>query len=694
MKVVDPFALFKFHGVNVSEVKGNHGIANCPFCHKENHFFINSDNLCWDCKICLESGNEYGFINRIHEKVTSKFTYANYQALALERKLPVEAFISYDIGFFNRKYYLPYYNEFSKINNLGVYVPGKKLFKTPRLELVIFNLEKLYHIDNQDVPIYLCEGEWDAIALEYVLNKIGEKGVCLGLPSAGTFKLSWIDYFHGKTVYIVYDNDETGFKGQIKVSEYIGEIVKEIKYIHWPKDYAKGYDIRDLVQAGLSVDLDYTYYKLHSFLSPEHPLDKRSDDLKKKITTEPTGIETVVEYAEVIKEFKKYLDVDEDFEDAIKITLACAISPKIPGKNPLWIFLVGPPGCGKTEILTSLREAKTYTEFQSTISSTALISGWIGKKGTAFDPSLIPKLNNKCLVLKDFTEILQKNPLEKDTIFSILRGAYDGHCERMFGQGTKREYNSKFAIVAGVTREIYASSTANVGERFLKYNMRPDNTTINKHKRQKMAMEADLFGEESRLSVVETVNKFLENTFDTDPNYLRSLIPEWFLDRIIALADLIALLRTQVIRYEKGQLQYEPVYKPQSEDPNRLSSQFQRLGLSLALIENKKIDEAVYDLIKKVAIYTVHDYTITIFKSLVEQENSVTLREMEDITKLSYTTLKMYVEDMRLLDMLDKHILVSEGKNVVKYSIKNSIKQMFVDSQLCTTNRLLQRIGD
>lgn len=679
----DSLKLFEFYNIDINRESNGHVIGTCYFCGKKDHFYINIQTQCWDCKSCMKSGNAYGFLKEMHEISTKKINSKIINILKTDRRLPEEAFEDLEIGYNAGNFLIPYYNEFHKICNVGVYSTSThKLIKSPTIPLTIFNLHELYNEEKQNDPVYICEGEWDAIALRWLLKRLQKPGIVIGMPGAGTFKLDWIDYFHNKVVYVCYDNDEAGFKGLIKVGEYIGPIVQEIKYINWPKNLKKGYDVRDLIVEQLKIHPNNAYLLLHSYLSDKHPLDIQGEELKKNTIDEPqvNTPQEIITYEEVIEAFRSWLDVDENFEDAIKLSLATVISTQIPGSDPLWLFLVGPPGCGKSAILSSLKEAKKYTDFQSTLSSTALISGWVGKKGTGFDPSLIPKLNGKCLVLKDFTEILKKNRQEVDTIFGILRGAYDGHCERIFGQGTKREYKSMFSIVAGTTREIYATNTTNVGERFLKFNMLPKN--IDNYDRQEMAMESALFGDSTKRNVVDKVTRFLHNPFDISEQGLRGVIPVWFRKRIAALAKLIATVRTQVIRYEKGILQYEPVYKPQPESGNRLSVQFQRLGIALALVENKNIDENIYGLIKKVALYTVNDYTIDILKSLIKQTKPLNIKSMEEITGLSFVTVKAYIQDMLLLDMLEKHITLTDNKPSITYMIKDNIRQMYLDADL------------
>src|SRR6185295_20396517 len=89
------------------------------------------------------------------------------------------------------------------------------------------------------------------------------------------------------------------------------------------------------------------------------------------------------------------------------------------------------------------------------------------------EPSLIPRLNEKVLVIKDFTSILGMNDNDKEEIFSILRDAYDGFCGKVFGNGVERSYKSRFTVIAAVTPSIYDLGPRHsaLGERFLKFMM-------------------------------------------------------------------------------------------------------------------------------------------------------------------------------------------------------------------------------
>ena len=67
------------------------------------------------------------------------------------------------------------------------------------------------------------------------------------------------------------------------------------------------------------------------------------------------------------------------------------------------------------------------------------------------DPSLIPKLDGKVLVIKDFTVILKERHEIASAILSQLRDAFDGSIRKAFGTGKDKKYNAKFGVIAAVT---------------------------------------------------------------------------------------------------------------------------------------------------------------------------------------------------------------------------------------------------
>ena len=135
-----------------------------------------------------------------------------------------------------------------------------------------------------------------------------------------------------------------------------------------------------------------------------------------------------------IRVCRKYMVLSE--EQYIH-TIFGAIFANRLDSDPVWIYIVGPPGGGKSEILRSLAGHPTiHTEGKLT--RNRLVSGFTTKDGK--DPSLLPQLNGKILIMEDFTQILNMRYDEIHEILGDLRKAYDGDFAKGVGTERKTKY--------------------------------------------------------------------------------------------------------------------------------------------------------------------------------------------------------------------------------------------------------------
>src|SRR5262249_34508277 len=118
----------------------------------------------------------------------------------------------------------------------------------------------LYGLDTlgEAKTLFVCEGAFDAISLDQHLrsNKTRDRYDILAAPSASTFKPAWLEHFKGRTVRLVFDNDEAGKNGQERITTLSREHKTDCKLLalHWPDDTPEGCkDIDDLVAGGVSV---------------------------------------------------------------------------------------------------------------------------------------------------------------------------------------------------------------------------------------------------------------------------------------------------------------------------------------------------------------------------------------------------------------------------------------------------------
>jgi DNA-binding HxlR family transcriptional regulator len=259
--------------------------------------------------------------------------------------------------------------------------------------------------------------------------------------------------------------------------------------------------------------------------------------------------------------------------------------------------------------------------------------------------------------LKDYTEVLGKPEIERENIIGIMRGAYDGSAERNYGQGVVRKYTSKFTFLSGVTKAIFSHDATAMGERCLRYIM--DTTGLDMDKQQAAAMNYSIFGSTKMEAVKQRVAYFLSKQYDFSPENLESLKPDWFTERIIALARLVAIVRTGVSRHENFHRNAgNPIYDPESEDPKRLTVQLQKMALSLSLLEGaKQVTQEVYKTVKRVGIDTMYGRQYVILRNLMNSSKAMRVEDLEKYIKLDREGIKHYLEDMELLGLIQRKSL-------------------------------------
>lgn len=93
--------------------------------------------------------------------------------------------------------------------------------------------------------VVIVEGEKDADAL-----------IDMGFPAttfaggAGKWRDEYLEWFTGKNVYIIPDNDDAGYKGANIIAEKLQGAGKEIKFVTWDLNKPKKYDTSDWIADG------------------------------------------------------------------------------------------------------------------------------------------------------------------------------------------------------------------------------------------------------------------------------------------------------------------------------------------------------------------------------------------------------------------------------------------------------------
>lgn len=240
------FKTAQFFGLECEGTSGDERICLCVLCGKERHLYYNVEKNVGHCKVCDAVFKPMDLLAPLIEDMDDLMP-AELNALAEDRQLPKKAFEQSGVRFVDGWYILPVYGIDGKLASVRRYRPGKVLQICGGCPAVLFNAVDLGDDERVNEPVYVCEGEWDAIALAWLLGQATKPGVVVAVPGAGIFKPSWTPWFKRRTVRLLYDNDEAGRNGMAKAVHSLLRVTRDIQTLHWPEDTEEGFDVRDFV---------------------------------------------------------------------------------------------------------------------------------------------------------------------------------------------------------------------------------------------------------------------------------------------------------------------------------------------------------------------------------------------------------------------------------------------------------------
>lgn len=694
IKVPDEIKAFCQHGfiyITGNET-GDQVYGSCPFCGHEKHsgkhkytFYINKKNHMWDCKSCKREGGFKTFIKETVELGKKMFKGSKANFLQEERKLLIKSFREWDIGYNinNNSYLIPIYDANKKdIWNLYYW---KKNVGIRGTKSMLPGLYGWFNFKKQG-EVWLCEGEFDAICLQEIFNITGKNDeVVVAVPSAGIFKKDWTNFFKDRIVNVIYDNDKAGTGyyneqgiakgGMLNVHTLLVHVVNKINYIHWPNGYTNGFDISDLYIKKCKKNAEKTLKLIKKFLQPNIPNVELPEGVEKKndkyIKLDGKGLLA----EEVYKEYEKRLLIKD--RNIIDLMFGTIIGNRLEG-DPIWLFMVAPPGGSKSMYIMTVSNAPLIYTLTGLTSKT-LISGAVGAGGS--DPSLLPLLDGKILVIKDFTTILTQPKLEQESIFGILRDSYDGSIDWAFGNGQQKRYKSHYGILAGVTPaiELQDETDAILGARFLRYNMPFYTEEGEQEEIIRRAIynvgKSDIIYQELRKISTEILNYNFKN---------KPTLPENILNAIIALSQWIAIMRGYVNRQKYTD---NVTHKPFAEIGTRVAKQLTKLSLGIAMFRRQdEVTEDIYlNIITKVARSTPSSRKETALEYIwMHDKDNISLIDISKAISLPTGTLTTVLEDLCMLNALTKKPILGKriGSTTYIYNITDRMNYLIEESRV------------
>lgn len=575
-------------------------------------------------------------VNNLHEKL---FNSQKIKYLKQVRGLTEDVIKTYKLGFDGQRYTIPVPTKSGHYRDIRRYDPNyapkilpwntfhnKKTAQELGVKLVetedgsklkpkkagdgsayLFPLHPKDPLEKDEIIV--CEGEFDALkAISEGYNAIAN--TC-GVKS---WKDDWTEKLEGKDVILALDNDQAGEEETKDRARKLSK-AKHLKILQWPGDFPEGADVSD-------------------YLSDGKDLTKIAKSVKPGYDVEPLSLE------EAKRVFNKWLYLEDD--SFLDVVFGTIIANRFDA-DPTWLMIIAPAGGTKSETIRSLFESQETYDLSS-LTSSSLISGDTEAEG---DPSLLPKLDGKVVLIKDFTLILELHREERKEILGTLRDAYDGEAAKAFGTGEVKRYHSQFGLVTGVTPVIdqYSAVQSSLGERFLK--IRPQ---IGDQKKQAAKALVNAQNKEKmREELQRAAHGVLAKDYDKLPDYEDGLV-----EKLISLAQFTAIGRSSVNRGHGGK---EILSDPAAEIPTRLVQQFGTLAKGIAIVKDHRVvGEVEYKLIKQIARDTIARRDEKVLKALWDNRNDGKLKNSELAKAVNYntSTTKRICEDYHLLGAIDR----------------------------------------
>lgn len=373
-------------------------------------------------------------------------------------------------------------------------------------------------------------------------------------------------------------------------------------------------------------------------------------------------------YEELLTGFRENgVHLSQKMEDAIAVGFAVMVSVRIKGPL-LWVYMIGGSGIGKSLLCETLGadiiHAKMLDEMRG------LTSGYKAPDGK--DTSLLPQLLNKCLIVQEFTNILALSDSQQEKIFGQMRSAYGGRARAHFLNDKELFYDKiNFSTIAGVTNEIHGLRQSALGERFLKVDIDEHSArdaildtsiqNVAMTVADSMADTSTLEGQTDQLANMPILKQyalgFNQHLFSKLAAGVSIQYSSWFLQRIKALAGIVAVARANV-RRQSGP-DRDLLYRPVLEVGSHVGGQLTKLAGTLSVVLDRPLDEEVYRIVRKVALDTAYGFTLDVIRALGDmpkewqQQGGMILSTLSRRADIPETSLRKILQDLLALDVVE-----------------------------------------
>ncbi len=343
-------------------------------------------------------------------------------------------------------------------------------------------------------------------------------------------------------------------------------------------------------------------------------------------------------YHKLIEKLKQHIII-EDFEP-LDIAIATYIANHFQS-DPLWLFIIAPSSSAKTEIICSFSQMED-AYFLSDLTDKTLASGY-----QTGEHSLLTRINNKTVFMKDFTTVLSMRSEKQSEILAQLREIYDGRFDKEWGNKAKINWQGKIGFIAGVTPAIdrtYATYQT-LGERFIQVRMKP----VDEMQCAKRAMETSGKETSHRQEIAALMKLLLDEVL---VGLAMPGMSEGISNKLAALATICVRARTAISR-DRYTRDFD--YVPEPEAPPRFAKQLTLLAHGLAVLRgNEKVAVKDFETVKRVAFDCMPRVRSRLLQLMMEGQRKISASEAMEELRLSKNVVYRLLEEMVALRLLEK----------------------------------------
>jgi hypothetical protein len=360
----------------------------------------------------------------------------------------------------------------------------------------------------------------------------------------------------------------------------------------------------------------------------------------------PTIATTPVDLAGLEAAFARWLLIDD--RGLIVIVVGAVLAHLLTGDS-VWLLVVAPPGGTKSELLRALYGYQGIYPL-SELTARTFASGLDKADG---DPSLLARLSDEILVLKDFTTVLEMHREERQAILAQLREIYDGRYDKAWGTGRELHWEGRVGLLAGVTPVIdrHQAAMSVLGERFvLIRTTMPDRELL-----AMAALENAQQEPQMRAELTAAMHGFLAAREIKAPSSSMAIKR-----KLATAADFVTRARSGVVRdgYRR-----ELEYAPEPEAPTRFAKVLLSLASGIAVArESDAIGEDELRLVLRVALDCLPVIRRQVIAALVTGpvdipvgDEPISTSTLAGVAKVSTVAIRRALEDLQALGVVTCH---------------------------------------